>query len=86
VQVSLSSGVEVGVGYRWVDSSVNSSQWGVSVGNGLGSQGGGVAIRIGGSSIASGVASVAIASIGCGDDCGRGRGQTSENRDKGFHV
>ena len=35
----------------------------------------------GGSSIASGVASIAVASIGGGDDCGRGRGQTSENSD-----
>jgi len=86
VDVGLGSGVEVGVSYRGVDSSVNSGKGGGSVGHGLGSHGGGVAISIGGSSIASRVASIAVASIGSGDNCGRGRGQTSENSDKGFHV
>merc|ERR1719479_630320 len=86
MDVGLSGGVEVGVGYRWVDSGVNSGDRGSSVSHGLGSQGGGVAISIGGSSIASRVASIAIASIGSGDNCGRGRSETSENSDKGFHV
>merc|ERR1712072_1136052 len=58
VDLGLGSGVEVGVGYRWVDSSVNSGQRGSSVSHGLGSDGGGVAISIGGSSVASGVASI----------------------------
>merc|ERR1712072_728185 len=70
VDVGLGSGVEVGVGYRWVDSSVNSGQRGSSVSHALGSDGGGVAISIGGSSVASGVASIAIASVGGGDNCG----------------
>merc|ERR1719216_191332 len=80
------SRVEVSIGYGGVDSSVNSSHWGSSVGNGLGSHRGSVAISIWGTSIAGREASIPIASISGGDNSGRGRGQTGENRDKGFHV
>merc|ERR1719367_1891975 len=80
------SRVEVSIGYRGVDSSVNSGQGCGSVSHRLGSHGGSVAISIRGSSIASGKASISIASIGGWDNSGGGRGQTGENRDKGFHV
>ena len=33
------------------------------------------------STISEGVASIAVASIGSGDNCGRGRSETSENSD-----
>merc|ERR1719411_1611150 len=78
MDVRFGSRVEVCIGYGGIDSSVNSGHRGSSVSNGLGSHGGGVAISIG--------TSVAITSISGRDNCGGGRGQTSENSDKGFHV
>merc|ERR1711874_698254 len=83
MDVGDGSGVEVSIGYGGVDSSVNSGHWGSSIGDGLGSHRGSVAISIRGSSIASWVASVPIASISGGDNSGGGRGQTGENSDKG---
>jgi hypothetical protein len=86
MDVGDGSRVEVSIGYGGVDSSVNSGHWGSSVGDGLGSHRGSVAISIRGSSIASWVASIPIASISGGDNSGGGRGQTGENSDKGFHF